>query len=302
MKIKQVLEKLASLFEKWGLGGEDWILTGAYSFRLQGYKVKLRRGHLNTLVNKDKLWWKVKGIDAFPPRGSSELKQFKTWMKTTDFDTDLIPKRTKDLTQYKKDSLLYTLPSGRVIKLSTMLGQLKEIEKYVLPQCTEEGLGVEKAIYILDLVRGYKKAAKLKGDLRAAKLVSKIINKYALLEKEARKVRQDRIKVKAIKGIGAYGDKVRGKVKVILDERNVYQLEKGDILVTRMTSPKFSLVINRVAGIVTDGGGQLCHAAILAREFEIPCIVGTRFATKVLKDGDLVKLDAEKGIVRKISK
>ncbi|GAG22226.1 unnamed protein product, partial [marine sediment metagenome] len=51
---------------------------------------------------------------------------------------------------------------------------------------------------------------------------------------------------------------------------------------------------------ITDGGGTLCHAAIVAREMKIPCIVGTKIATRVLKDGDLVEVDADKGIVRKL--
>jgi len=53
--------------------------------------------------------------------------------------------------------------------------------------------------------------------------------------------------------------------------------------------------------IVTDEGGLSCHAAIVARELGVPCIVGTKIATKVFKDGDLVEVDADKGIVRKIS-
>ncbi|TSC53383.1 MAG: pyruvate, water dikinase, partial [Parcubacteria group bacterium LiPW_39] len=54
--------------------------------------------------------------------------------------------------------------------------------------------------------------------------------------------------------------------------------------------------------IITDQGGILCHAAIISREMEIPCIINTKIATKVLKDGDLVEVDAEKGIVKKINR
>ena len=56
----------------------------------------------------------------------------------------------------------------------------------------------------------------------------------------------------------------------------------------------------KAGAIVTDEGGLTSHAAIVSRELKIPCIVGTKIATKILKDGDIVEVDAENGIVRKI--
>lgn len=76
----------------------------------------------------------------------------------------------------------------------------------------------------------------------------------------------------------------------------------GEVLVTKMTSAKFMVILEKIRAIITDDGGKLCHAAILAREFKIPCIVGTKIATKVFKNGDLVEVDAEKGIARILEK
>jgi len=81
---------------------------------------------------------------------------------------------------------------------------------------------------------------------------------------------------------------------------NLSKFQSGFILVTPMTRPQFNYCLNKAKAIVTDEGGILCHAAILAKEFNIPCIVGTKIATEVLKDGDLVEIDANKGIVKKI--
>ena len=67
-----------------------------------------------------------------------------------------------------------------------------------------------------------------------------------------------------------------------------------------MTTPDFVPAMEKAAAIVTDRGGILCHAAIVSREMSKPCIIGTKIATKVLKDGDLVEVDADKGVVRKI--
>ena len=60
--------------------------------------------------------------------------------------------------------------------------------------------------------------------------------------------------------------------------------------------------MRRAKAIITDEGGLTCHAAIISRELGIPCIIGTKIATKVLKDGDMVEVDANKGIVKKIKK
>lgn len=74
--------------------------------------------------------------------------------------------------------------------------------------------------------------------------------------------------------------------------------ETGEILVTEMTRPQIFSACSRAAAIVTDEGGIICHAAIVARELGIPCIVGTKTATRMLNDGDEVEVDAENGVVR----
>ena len=76
--------------------------------------------------------------------------------------------------------------------------------------------------------------------------------------------------------------------------------KQGEILVTTMTHPNMMLLAEKALGIITDEGGITSHAAILARELNIPCLVGTKFASKVLNTGDLVKLNAGKGFVEKI--
>jgi len=78
-------------------------------------------------------------------------------------------------------------------------------------------------------------------------------------------------------------------------EKEMHRIQKGDIIVTEMTRPHFLLGIRRAAGIITDLGGNLCHAAIVAREFNIPAVVGTQNATKILQDGQKIILDGNEG-------
>jgi len=106
--------------------------------------------------------------------------------------------------------------------------------------------------------------------------------------------------VKELKGTSASKGKATGTVKVCRTSPEAAKVKDGDILVTAMTTPDFVPAMKRAAAIITDEGGITCHAAIVSRELGKPCVIGTKIATKVLKDGDMVEVDAEKGVVRKI--
>ncbi len=99
------------------------------------------------------------------------------------------------------------------------------------------------------------------------------------------------------KGLNPSPGIVSGKVCLILDLKELYKIKKGEILVTRMTTPDFVPAMKRAAGIITDAGGITCHAAIVSRELGVPCIVGTGNATTVLKEGMEVTVDANTGMV-----
>jgi len=102
-----------------------------------------------------------------------------------------------------------------------------------------------------------------------------------------------------IQGVVAFrGPTCTGRVKVINSSLNIGKLKSGEILVSSMTRPEFITAIKKAKAIVTDEGGIMCHAAIIARELKKPCIIGTKIATKVLKDGDVVEVDADRGIVK----
>ncbi|MFA6322766.1 MAG: PEP-utilizing enzyme [Candidatus Buchananbacteria bacterium] len=105
---------------------------------------------------------------------------------------------------------------------------------------------------------------------------------------------------KQIKGMIAYPGKVQGKVRVVLDPAKCKDFAERSILVAGMTRPEYLSLMKKSAAFITDAGGLLSHASIVARELKKPCIVGTEIATKILKDGDWVEVDANRGIVVKI--
>ena len=127
----------------------------------------------------------------------------------------------------------------------------------------------------------------------------KIWSGKAALEKHQKEIPEKIENVFEFKGMGISRGIVRAKVKVCSGaEEALKKIKKGDILVCGMTLPDYVLAMKRAGAIITDEGGITCHAAIISRELGIPCVVGTKVATRVLKDGDLVEVDAEKGVVK----
>ena len=108
------------------------------------------------------------------------------------------------------------------------------------------------------------------------------------------------IEVTELKGTIANSGLAYGRVRLVNTTKDISKVETGDVIVTLMTKPNYITAMEKAVAFLTDEGGLTCHAAIIARELGKPCIVGTKIATKVLKDGDYVEVDANKGIVRKL--
>jgi len=104
-------------------------------------------------------------------------------------------------------------------------------------------------------------------------------------------------KIKDFRGLTASLGKVRGRVRIIKSVDEIDKIQKGEILVAVMTRPDYVPAMKKAAAIVTNEGGITSHAAIVSRELGIPCVIGTKIATEVLHDGDLVEVDANHGKV-----
>jgi phosphohistidine swiveling domain-containing protein len=93
----------------------------------------------------------------------------------------------------------------------------------------------------------------------------------------------------------------RGRVALVRTVHDLRRVKEGNVLVAVTTNPDYVPVMRKSCAIVTDEGGITSHAAIVARELNIPCLVGTKTATKKFRDGDRVEVDATHGVVRKLS-
>lgn len=101
------------------------------------------------------------------------------------------------------------------------------------------------------------------------------------------------------KGRIAVPGNVEGKVRVIKEPEQIAELQESEIIVVRMTDPDSVPYIQKAKAVITDHGGILCHAAIVCREMQKPCIVGTKIATQELHTGDTVIIDNEANVFKK---
>ena len=101
-----------------------------------------------------------------------------------------------------------------------------------------------------------------------------------------------------VKGQVAMTGSAKGKARVIIFKKDIYNLKSGEILITTMTTPDYLPAMHKAAAFVTDEGGITCHAAIIARELGKPCVIGTKFATQIFKTGEVIEVDAKTGIVK----
>jgi len=161
---------------------------------------------------------------------------------------------------------------------------------------------------IVEILKGkkIKKSNREKRDW----VLTKVTGWKMIIGKKATKILNDfknyhfKKAITEIKGQIANKGFYKGKVKIIKPileekiEKEISKVKKNDILVVSSTGPELIRACRKAGAIITDQGGITSHAAIVSRELGIPCIVGTKIATKVLKDGDLVEVDANKGIVK----
>ncbi len=188
-----------------------------------------------------------------------------------------------------------------------------ELKKFYNETGTRLGLSIEQiAILTNDEIINYLSANRKfsQKEIKQREKVYLLIQKRNKVEihsglkaitRAKRELGIDKLKlVEEIKGtVGSVG-KAKGIVKIVYTNKDLPKVRKGDIVVATMTRQDFVPAMRKASALITDEGGITCHAAIIARELKIPCIVGAKIATKILKDGDKVEVDANNGIIKKL--
>ncbi|MCP1662935.1 MAG: phosphoenolpyruvate synthase [Methanocalculus sp. MSAO_Arc1] len=190
-------------------------------------------------------------------------------------ETEIIPdgtKGTKEVPVPEDRRTKPVLSDDEVARLAS-LGKLSE-DHYGVPQDIEWGI-VGEEIYILQS----RPVTTIKAQTQT-KAAAPTGQQTVLLE-----------------GQGASPGTVTGRVAIIKQIKDSGSVQEGDILVAKMTNPDMVPAMRRVSGIITDEGGMTCHAAIVSRELGTPAVVGTKKATTTLKNGQIVTIDGDKGVV-----
>ncbi|PIR05299.1 hypothetical protein COV56_03580 [Candidatus Kuenenbacteria bacterium CG11_big_fil_rev_8_21_14_0_20_37_9] len=129
--------------------------------------------------------------------------------------------------------------------------------------------------------------------------VTKLIVEPAEIKRLEKKYVVINEQVDEIQGrMACLGGIIRGRAKICLDKADIGKVEHGDILVSQFTTPDFVSAMEKAAAIVADQGGLSSHAAIVSRELGVPCVIATENGTRIIKDNDLLEIDAREGIVK----
>jgi len=277
-----------------------WILNNYYEthYLRENYFLGIIKKHFFDNVDQDK---KIKKILSCPKKAKTKkeklIREYKLGKKSV-----VLANVVDEFILFQDERKEYNLIAHQFIDLFLKeVGKRKNIRfqslKYLFPE------------EIISFFQGknYRQLIKKRGKMLVVEYDK---GKYASFNgKESRAYYDSLFRItvskdtKEIKGIIANkGFIEKGKVKILLSVREIKKLEKGEILVTTMTTPDFIVAMKKSSAIITDQGGLTSHAAIVSRELGIPCIVGTKIATRVLKDGQLVEVNANHGIIRMLEK
>ncbi len=162
----------------------------------------------------------------------------------------------------------------------------------------QQKLTDEEIIKLAKIVREIEKHYNFPQDIEWAVENGKIYIVQSRPVTTIKKVEKEEVKGEVIvKGIPASPGIASGKAKIIMNASEIYKIEKGDVLITKMTDPDFVPAMKRAVAIVTDEGGMTSHAAIVSRELQIPCVVGCEKATSLIKDGEIITVNGYTGEV-----
>ena len=176
---------------------------------------------------------------------------------------------------------------NEIVKLTDERSKQQVLDNFQIRKFSEYGLKIEKH---------YKKPQDIEFAVEGEELYIVQTRPITTLEKKQGKEVQGEV---LVKGLAASPGIDTGKVKIIEDLKELGKIQKGDILVTKMTNPDMVVAMQKAAGIVTDEGGLTSHAAIVSREMGIPAVVGTDNATTKLQEGQIVSVDGFTGRVIK---
>lgn len=297
----EVLDRLVDLFHSWGIREQDWILATENGMQRCGYFLEDPYNRdLDIGIRRHALPWKTKQSEwtCMPPRGSKWFRDYETFGKETDIPFQMVsfpfgPMKVRDIQR----AGWYTLPSRKKLHVYSPLLDIEHRIGLLTHPKTKEHLE-ERIPRWRNRVEEIRRIARRKGD----RSVVRACEKFFKLTDGTVRTRSDLPISDMVGGTGVGKGIIKGYVRIIHGKEQFKTFKAGEVLVTEDTNPIFLPLLRKAFAVVTDRGGLTSHAATLAREFGIPAVTGTQIASKVLRTGDMVEVDADRGIVTLLQK
>ena len=295
----KLLCDLRALFKSWGIDPDDWYITGEAAMLLNNYPVEFRAGNMDILLFYEKWPWKRSEEQAslLPNRDTRAEQEFHAFIAKHSMTPDIHPlphvglraeDRFAHTAWYPDESGVRALqPWAGIVHRQNIIEFYESDTKHGLA-AFDEAKFIRWKRFVSEVV---DHAAKI-GDADVLKVAPQV---FAAIDRAInffnKDLKQDN--GNSLQGKGVNTGVVQGPVQHWQDNTDF----SGKIAVLTHSLPNQVTLLRFAKGIITDQGGTLSHAATIAREYNIPTIIGTQIATQVLKNGDMVKMDAEKGAI-----
>ena len=301
----EVLKDLRKMLEGWGVEADDWYVTGEAAMLLSDYPVDFREGQMDVLVCRSSWPWSrpEEQVSLLPDEGTRGDRELKDFVETHDMMPDFHPLPHAAISDEDRFEHTYWYPDEKGVRVLYPWAGI--LHRKLIVEAMERGafgglesFDQEKFIRWKRFVESVQFRAKELDDVRTVEICEFVLPSIErAIEYFETDSSSEEIDSSSLKGTSAYSGIVKGEVKHWEDGGDF----SGKIAVLTHSLPNQVTLLREALGIVTDQGGTLSHAATIAREYKIPTIIGTKRATQILKDGDLIELDADKGIVKKVN-
>jgi pyruvate,water dikinase len=298
---QNTLSDLRAILESWHISPDDWYITGEAAMVLSGYPVEYREGQMDVLVCRSSWPWdrEEEQVSLFPDKGTVEEGQLNDFIAKHGVTPDFHPLPHVGIKAEDRFEQSYCLPdeSGvRVLKPWAGVYHRKCIINFYMHE-HPKGLDVfdqAKFIRWKKFIEQTRERAIIINDDQAVRMCDEVI---PLVQQAIEYFDQNKGGSKEeLNGVSVFEGKVAGPVQLWQEGVDL----KGKIVVLTHMLPSQVTLIKDAAGIITEQGGLLSHAATVAREYQIPTIIGVVNATNLLKDGEMIELDAFQGLVKRL--
>lgn len=305
MTTKKILIEFIKLFDKCGLSKDDYCFGGEYALKYLGLAVRPRRNHFDFHVNTKKLPWKTRRFSdiTMPHKNSKEFKVLSKFIIRTGSDPHFLPWSYVGITEQNlpKRTIVSNI-SGYRLRIIRPEKEIKILYNIFSKFDIKKRWPEEKIKRWLRTFTVFHIAAKHSKNSEMERYARSGINLLNKLVRHSPKFNQaDGNALQKLVGKVGHLGKARGYARIVLHNTDLSRVRSGDIIVCKFARPEFIQIMKKAGAVIADQGGTTSHAAVISREWGIPCVIGTKIATKVLKDGDLVEVNADEGIVRKVN-